>query len=673
MRKTKLARTGLTLTMLTLGALFISKPTPVQASAGTTYTAAPSTTFKVVVQMDKTVKNPKVTSSNKKALKIVKYNAKKKKITITFKAIKTGTYKATVKSNGKTKTIKVKIAKSNINKTAPNNITLGSSNLSLGSSLAEVQSLLENAGMTLTDQSKGVNSYDTDCYYYFNEEDSVGCLVEFYNGTLDRVVFGAKDWSFGKLSNSTKLKDVATSSNSIGNVSGSENYSYKSHTESYSNSTFTMYYDNKEEWKSPGWCLCEWKSSANHSGSNSLKGKTVAMKRDLSKYDLNSDLKLKKSAVVDACKNMDAMAIESGKQSIYLQNLYRVYHGLGTTAYSSDLTELAYVNAYARSKLSVDRHLQAFDGKLQNNIIRDVGHTIRVNEWWVGVSQNISENAGSGMTSPLDEALTTIASTPHLETMLDGNFAAGSAIIDGYSNFESVGNSKMNIEAIAEAQEKFLNQYDLGISASEVSAGLYHDTYMTFTFENTYELTYLSKEEWVDFILDKYEMGGYPGAEEYVNIAYGELTRGLCNSVYDGYDEFMDEYKGKIVDDELTQPQLEEVYLHFCKQVYDTDFTNALASRFSCSEKDVYTKHSDVLVELNNLSQQYSGVGDYGTWIEQQYIAFSTKYNISLKSVYYMLAQYDVLTGVSSAEEMINFCSNYVDTTGFEKLYNLSQ
>ena len=455
--------------------------------------------------------------------------------------------------------------------------------------------------MILTDQSKGVNFYDTDCYYYFNESQSTGCLVEFYNGSLDRVVFGAKDWSFGKLSNSTKLKDVATSSNSIGNVSGSENHFYKSHTESYSNSTFIMYYDNKEEWKSPGWCLCEWKFSANHSGSNSLKGKTVAMKRDLSKYDLNSDLRLKKSAVVDACKNMDAMAIESGKQAIYLQNLYRVYHGLDTATYSSDLTELAYVNAYARSKLSVNGHLQAFEGELQTRVIRRVSDTIRVNEWWSGCSQDISENAGSGMTSPLDETLTTITSTPHLETMLRGNFAAGSAIVNGYSNFESVANYKMDADEITEAQQQFLNQYDLGISASEVSAGLYHNTYMTFTFENTYELTYLSKEEWVDFILDKYEMKGYPGAEKYVNIAYDELTTSLSLNIYHGYNEFMDTYKGKIVDDELTQSQLEEVYLYFCEQVYDTDFTNALASHFSCNEKNVYTKHSDIIKEFCNV------------------------------------------------------------------------
>ena len=673
MRKTKLARTGLTLTMLTLGALFISKPTPVQASAGTTYTAAPSTTFKVVVQMDKTVKNPKVTSSNKKALKIVKYNAKKKKITITFKAIKTGTYKATVKSNGKTKTIKVKITKSNVNSTAPSSLSIAGSSLSLGSSLSEIQSLLKSSGMVLTDQSKGVNSYDTDCYYYFNEGDSVGCLVEFYNGTLDRVVFGSSSWSFGKLSNSTKLKDVATSSNSIGNVSGSENYSYKSHTESYSNSTFTMYYDNAEEWKSPGWCLCEWKSSTNHSGSNSLKGKTVAMKRDLSKYDLNSDIKLKKSSVVDACKNMDAMAIESGKQAIYLQNIYRVYHGLGTAAYSSDLAELAYVNAYARSKLSVNGHLQAFEGELQTRVIRRVSDTIRVNEWWSGVAQDISENAGSGMTSPLDETLTTIASTPHLDTMLRGNFAAGSAIVNGYSNFESVANYKMDADEIAEAQQQFLEQYDLGISASEVSAGLYHNTYMVFTSDNTYELTYLSKQEWVDFILEKYDLKGSPGAEEYINIKYNDVTESLCTNIYHGYNEFMDTYKGKITDDELTQSQLEEVYLYFCEQVYDTDFTNALASHFSCSTTDVYTKHSDVLHELDNLDQQYQGVGDYGTWIDQQRASFSTKYEISLKSVYYMIAQKDILTGVSSPEEIIDFCSNYVDITGFEKLYNLSR
>ena len=543
MRKTKFAHTGLTLDILALGALFISKPTPVQASVGTTYTAAPNTTFKVVVQMDKTVKNPKVTSSNKKALKIVKYNEKKKKITITFKSIKTGTYKAMVKSNGKTKTIKVKIAKSNINKTAPNNITIGSSQLSLGSSLAEVQSLLENADMTLTDQGKGVNSCDTDCYYYyFNEEDSVGCLVEFY----------------------------------------------------------------------------KWKSSANHSGTNSLKGKTVTMKRDLSKYDLNSDIKLKKSAVVNACKNMDALAIESGKQAIYLQNLYRVYHGLGTAAYGSDLTELAYVNAYVRSKLSVDGHLQAFEGELQTRVIRDVGHTIRVNEWWSSVAQDISENTGFSMTSPLDETLTTIASTPHLDTMLRSNFVAGFVIIDGYSNFESVFNYKMDAGEIAEAQQQFLEQHDLGISASEVSAGLYHDTYMVFTSNNTYELTYLSKQEWFDFILEKYGMKNSPGAEEYINIAYNEVTEGLCNSVYDGQKI----YSGKITDDELTKSQLEEVYLYFCEQVYDTDFTNALASHFSCSTTDVYTKHSDVIKEFKEI---------YGTKesMISQVFALADKYGMS--------------------------------------------
>lgn len=622
MRRNKLVRTGLTLTMLTLGSLFLAEPHPVQASAGTTYTVTPNTNFKVVVQMDKTVKNPKVTSSNQKALKIVKYNAKKKKITITFKAIKTGTYKATVKSSGKTKTIKVKVAKSNVNATAPSSISIAGSQLSLGSSLSEVQSLLESSGMTLTDQSKGVNSYDTDCYYYFNESQSTGCLVEFYNGFLDRVVFGSKDWSFGKLSDSTKLKEVSVSSNSIGNVSGSENYKYKSHTESYGNSTFTMYYDNAEEWKSPGWCLCEWKSTQNHSGSNSLKGKTVALKRDLSKYDLNSDLKLKKSTLVDACKNMDALAIESGKQTVYLQNLYRVYHGLGTAAYSSDLAELAYVNAYARSKLSVDGHLQAFDGELQTRVIRDVGHSIRVNEWWSGCSQSISENAGSGMSSPLDETLTTIASTPHLETMLGGNFAAGSAIVNGYSNFEGVANYKMDADEIAEAQQEFLDLYDIGISASEVSAGLYHNTYMVFTSDNTYELTYLSKEEWVDFILEKYDLKGSPGAKEYINIKYNDVTRGLCNSVYKGYEGFLKKYDYKIVDDELTQSQLHEVYLYFCGQVYDADFTNALASRFGCSAEDVYVKHSDVIKEFKEI---------YGTKesMISQVFALADKYGMS--------------------------------------------
>jgi len=332
------------------------------------------------------------------------------------------------------------------------------------------------------------------------------------------------------------------------------------------------------------------------------------MSRDLSKYDLNSDLKLKKSVLVDACKNMDAMAIESGKQAIYLQNLYRVYHGLGTAAYSSDLAELSYINAYARSKLSVDGHLQAFEGKLQNNIIWYLDHNFRMNEWWIGCSQSISENAGSGITSPLDETLTTIASTPHLETMLDGNFAAGSAIIDGYSNFESVGNSKMNAKAIAEAQERFLEEYDISISASEVSAGLCADYATGYTYNNFYEMATLSKEDWVDFMLDKYDLKDSPGAKEYMSIKYDEHTSDLCNQVYKGYNGFLKSYDSKVDRDELTQPQLEEVYLHFCKQVYDTDFTNALASHFSCSTTDVYTKHSNVLYKIVHFQDSSHGM-----------------------------------------------------------------
>lgn len=66
MRRNKLVRTGLTLTMLTLGSLFLSEPHPVQASAGTTYTVTANTNFKVVVQMDKTVKNPKLLPATKK-------------------------------------------------------------------------------------------------------------------------------------------------------------------------------------------------------------------------------------------------------------------------------------------------------------------------------------------------------------------------------------------------------------------------------------------------------------------------------------------------------------------------------------------------------------------------------------------------------------------------------
>ena len=117
-------------------------------------------------------------------------------------------------------------------------------------------------------------------------------------------------------------------------------------------------------------------------------------------------------------------------------------------------------------------------------------------------------------------------------------------------------------------------------------------------------------------------MKGYPGAEKYVNIVYDELTRGLSNSVYKGYDEFIDTYQGSVEEDRLTQSQLEEVYLYFCEQVYGTDFTNALASHFSCSTTDVYTKHSDVIKEFKEI---------YGTKesMISQVFALADKYGMS--------------------------------------------
>ena len=240
-----------------------------------------------------------------------------------------------------------------------------------------------------------------------------------------------------------------------------------------------------------------------------------------------------------------------------------------------------------------------------------------MNEWWSGCSQDISENAGSGMTSPLDETLTTIASTPHLDTMLRGNFAASSVIFNGYSNFESVDNYKMDADEIAEAQQQFLEQYDLDISASEVSAGLYHDTYMGFTSENAYEFTYLGKEEWIDFILEKYEMKNNLSAKEYVSLMYDDATSGICIDVYHGYNEFIDTYDGSVELDQILP-----FYLYFCEQVYDTDFTNALASHFSCSTTDVYTKHSDVIKEFKEI---------YGTKesMISQVFALADKYGMS--------------------------------------------
>jgi len=89
-------------------------------------------------------------------------------------------------------------------------------------------------------------------------------------------------------------------------------------------------------------------------------------------------------------------------------------------------------------------------------------------------------------------------------------------------------------------------------------------------------------------MLKKYDLKGSPGANEYINLKYNEVSSTVCISTYDGYDNFVNKYAYKINRDELTQSQLEQVYLHFCEQVYDTNFTNTLTSRFNCSATDVY-------------------------------------------------------------------------------------
>lgn len=709
MRKVKITHISFVLIAMAFGIMFHPAVLTTQVSAVTiirspsayvtTRIIAPGSKFKVKIVMGNDIKNLKITSKNKK-LKVVKYHVKKKtrEITITFQLAETataGSYKAVINNNGKTKIVNAKVKKgsvqSNVNSIAPSSLNIVGRQLSLGSSLSEVQSQLQDASMIKFDESKGINSYDTDCYYYFNEDFdkngdavySVGCMVEFYNGALDRVIFGSKDWSFGKLSNSTKLKEVSVVSNNIRNVSGSENYTYKSHTESYSHSAFTMYYDNQEEWKSPSWCLCEWKSTVSHSGKNSLKGKTMAMKLNkiIMKAFIEKDFpELKKSSLTKAFKKMDAFAIESGKQVVQLQNIYRVYHGLYPAVYSSDLAELAYAKAYIRSKLGVQGHLQPFVGNLTHDIIQNVGHSIRINEWWSGCAAVDLENVGTGISSPLHETLTTIASTPHLETMIYGGFAAGSVILDGYSQFQGVLNGKMTADEIEQERKLFLDilfawsrcdteiygnyprtdddafsididDYDetnprhaydpdgvyydkiayqqacdeyekkvlygqLGITFDEISPALVN--YFWYIDNDLYELAFLNKEDWIDFKITKYHLKDNPGIEKFLALQYDNEIDSLNRDVYSGYDEFVDDYNelgepsghnARVERGELTKEQLIQVYLHFCEQVYDTDFTNALSSHFHCSTKDVYIKHSNVLVEL--IDEQWATLTEF--------------------------------------------------------------
>lgn len=184
---------------------------------------------------------------------------------------------------------------------------------------------------------------------------------------------------------------------------------------------------------------------------------------------------------------------------------------------------------------------------------------------------------------------------------------------------------------------------------------------MNYTYANFYELTYLSKEEWINFMLEKYDLIDILDAKEYIEISYNEVTGSLCISTYDGYDNFINEYAYKVEYDELTQFQLEEVYLHFCEQVYDTDFTNTLTSSFSCSEKDVYTKHSNVLVELmNQLAQSY---GDERVKVCKTYTEAN---NLPLKSCVRMYLKYHNDWSQEDKQKTIERYKPYIDTTDLE-------
>ncbi len=603
--------------MMALGVTFMVTSNTASAASGVLKTTKYETQLntnkaKVTLKLNKAGKVKVTKASGIGTVK--KVNQDGKKVTVTIKVKKTGQCNLKVTQGSKSSTAKVTIklamqggqtstngneSKANADHNISKTVSVGRYHFTLGASEADLNNQLNSEYGNPVFVGQGCHDYETTCYYYQKNGEETSFMLEFYNGKLDRVLFSSPEWKNGTLNQNTALKSLDYSSTSYTTADKSESSSAVIYEETKNDVKFTMHYDNTKEWKDAGWYLCELESTQKHTGSNSLQGQTRTISFDLSKYNTGGTTAISKNKVVNACKKMDALALEKGRQNVYLSNMYRAYHGMELSNYSEIASEYAYISSYVRSQLSYKGHLEYFTGDFEIAAVNRTIETTAINEWWSGWQETFSENAGYQSGADAVSVLVgTVASSAHLENILRGNFAMGAAIINGYDTVETMMAGKMDEEEIKEAQEKLLENQDIGINTDQVSAALYMDSVQYFSYDYLYQMTTMSKAEWIDFVAEKLGVEGAAGAEEYLGNKYDEYYSANCDYIYYGKDNFYTTYKIRLEQDRMTQSELEATYIYFCKVEYDPAFTQALMQHFGCSENEVYLEHSDVLSSI---------------------------------------------------------------------------
>jgi uncharacterized protein YkwD len=582
-------------------------------------------TVKSVTKTDST-ESTESTDTSSTAMKLssaVKFKATLNRTTQSRKVLAKKKSAKNVKATAKTKSTKA------IKKSITKSITVNGTKITLGMSKSEVTTMMNKIYGSPAYTGKGCQSYDSDCIYYQQNGNETSYMFEFYNGSLERVVFSSPDWTMGKMTSKTKASSINVSSKTYRASSG--NVYAKYFTASKGNVSFTAYRDLKA---ADGWYLCDFTDTGvKHSGKNSLADQTQTLSFDLTKFNVStlfqkSHKSITLDKVIKACSEMNCLDLEKGKQNVYFTNMYRAYHGLELAVYSETTSEYAYVNAKVRSMAKEDFHADFFDGDFADRARKNTIREERINEWLDWWSESYSENVGyeSGANA-ITVLQGTVASKGHQENALRGNFAIGAAVVDGYDTVEFLSTSHMDEEDIAEAQESFVKEYDVGISAKEVEAALYRDTYSVYTYDNLYQLTTMSKSEWIDFVLNKYNLTNVNGAKEYVDNRYDHYIKVAKNDTYKGKTSFYNSYEAWLTAGDLTESQLQDIYIYFCRQEYNQDdcskaYLQALMKYFNCTEEDVYLEHFDILSTLSTICRD-----DNGT-IADKVKVISSDYNI---------------------------------------------
>jgi hypothetical protein len=238
------------------------------------------------------------------------------------------------------------------------------------------------------------------------------------------------------------------------------------------------------------------------------------------------------------------------------------------------------------------------------------------------------------------------------ERWLDGD--GGLTTEPGYITIELLEYIKNqdNIEPVMNQLYGAVAKYFLGISAEEVEAALYRDTYEVYTYDNLYQLTTMSKSEWVDFVLNKYDLTNVKGAKEYVDNRYDHYIKVAKNDTYKGKTSFYNSYEAWLTAGDLTESQLQDIYIYFCRQEYDSEYTQALMNHFNCTEEQVYLEHSDILREIGNNTGKFADIA-----ISLQTI--SNNYNISLNSIIEMFVKTKTSYSLEDKEYTRQYFYNY--------------